>query len=547
MQSSFLLLAATAVYGEDVPTCACLAQDLEFTIDCTATAVIDKAYDYCAANCLTKCDSAECTKNFAIVEAHHDFCLHDQVPKEVEVGFHDLEEVCAKQCSIGRLKDDDHVACPEMACPGEDGMVGVVNTLYSLDCATKCTNDNACGEAFRKLRVIHDNCEAANAKAFEWAGAFAIEDAASTWLMQKVDGDYADPAMKLALIPTTKPTYEEMKKNENKGSNLLVGDCEVVKDGASMKPATAGSCFQLTVGSGADSTFSLDLAGITGLLVYAEHVPLEFERDKHFFYDSADEDIEPTAWEGPLAFEWVGVFPISTTSVKWSMQKVDGAYADPSMNIVIMPTSTPTYATMQGMMNYIASDMLTGDCDVVEDKGSMKPAAGGSCFQLTVGSGADSEFTIDTTGIKGMVVFAQHGPTEFERDKHYLYTAAGEDIEPIAQESGSGGGHDHGHRRLDSIYANRRLLDIDAALHDFEDSCDAVACYIEVANCAAGSADLSSLSTLADRASRKCHVTEEEATCCPGKVCDGDKEDQSGAKPAGALAGVMLGLMATMQ
>merc|ERR1719387_2063886 len=344
--------------------------------------------------------------------------------------------------------------------------------------------------------------------------------------------------MKLALIPTTKPTYEEMKKNEKKGSNLLVGDCEVVKDGESMKPATAGSCFQLTVGSGADSTFSLDLAGITGLLVYAEHVPLEFERDKHFFYDSANEDIEPTAWEGLLAFEWVGVFPISTTSVKWSMQKVDGAYADPSMNIVIMPTSTPTYAKMQELMTYVASDMLTGDCEVVKDGESMKPATAGSCFQLTVGSGADSEFTIDTTGIKGMVVFAQHGPTEFERDKHYLYTAAGEDIEPIAQESGGGGGHDHGHRRL---------LDIDAALHDFEDSCDAVACYIEVANCAAGSADLSSLSTLADRATRKCHVTEEEATCCPGKKCEGDTSDQSGAKPAAALAGVMLGLMATMQ
>jgi hypothetical protein len=217
------------------------------------------------------------------------------------------------------------------------------------------------------------------------------------------------------------------------------------------------------------------------------------------------------------------------------------------MNIVIMPTSTPTYATMQGMMNYIASDMLTGDCDVVEDGGSMTPAADGSCFKLTVGSGADSEFTIDTDGIKGMVVFAQHGPTEFERDKHYLYTTAGEDIEPIAQESGGGGGHDHGHRRLDSISANRRLLDIDAALHHFEDSCDAVACYIEVANCAAGPADLSSLSTLADRASRKCHVTADEATCCPGKSeCATNTDDESGVKPVAALTGVMLALMATL-
>ena len=42
-----------------------------------------------------------------------------------------------------------------------------------------------------------------------------------------------------------------------------------------------------------------------------------------------------------------------------------------------------------------------------------------------------------------VAVFAQHVPTEFERDQHYLKDSAGTDIEPVAQESS--GAHDHGH------------------------------------------------------------------------------------------------------
>ena len=45
-------------------------------------------------------------------------------------------------------------------------------------------------------------------------------------------------------------------------------------------------------------------------------------------------------------------------------------------------------------------------------------------------------------------VFAEHVPTEFENDMHYLQDAAGEDVEPLVEEGGHDG-HDHGRRRLD--------------------------------------------------------------------------------------------------
>merc|ERR1719214_318155 len=140
-------------------------------------------------------------------------------------------------------------------------------------------------------------------------------------------------------------------------------------------------------------------------------------------------------------------------------------------------------------LEYTGANLLLGigtTCTVVNDGGSMTPASGGSCFTLTVDdSKADSTFTINTNGISGLAVFAQHVPTEFERDAHYLYDSKSVDIEPIAQMGGSGGhaGHDHGHRRL---------VDVEAA------------------GCASGTVDLTALDTLKDRAGKKCHVTKEE-------------------------------------
>merc|ERR1719191_1548234 len=119
----------------------------------------------------------------------------------------------------------------------------------------------------------------------------------------------------------------------------------------------------------------------------------------------------------------------------------------------------------------------------------MTPAAGGSCFELHVGTGVDSTFTIDTTGLTGLAVYAQHVPIEFERDTHYFYDSSGTDIEPIAEEGSDGHGHGH-----------RRLADVDSALHTYEEPCDAVGCYVEAEGCSTGTVDLDSRSALLTRA-----------------------------------------------
>jgi hypothetical protein len=494
------------------------------------------AYDALVKDCLTKCDSDACKKNFAIVEAHHDFCLHDDVPKEIEVGFHDLEEVCAMQCVIGRLKDPDHSVCEKMDCPTHESVIfEVVKTLYDNGCATKCP-EKECGKSFREIKYIHDMCSPANDKSFEWAGTFTTTDSTHTWSMQKTGNvtvaplAYADPAMKVALFSISAPSE----------GAAGVATVESKENVGSMKPTADGACFKLTVKADADdSTFTIDTTGVAGLLVYAEHVPMEFERDTHYLYDSSGTDVEPVTDFYPRAFEWAGTFAVADTSHTWSMQAVGSAkpyaYADPAMKIAIVPTTTPDAATLERQEN-LGSVLLKGDCTVVNDGESMKPAAAGSCFDLTVDAAKDdSTFTIDTTGLTGIAVYAQHVPLEFERDTHYLYDSKKVDIEPIAESAGAGGGHDHDH-------GHRRLADVDAALHTYEDACNPVGCYIEPKDCDDdGKVDLTKLDILKDRATKKCFMKDEEGLTCPTSVAD-----TSGAQPVTLISGVALVLAATM-
>ena len=150
----------------------------------------------------------------------------------------------------------------------------------------------------------HEDHDDHGAGPFEWAGMFEMSDATHTWSMQKVGGDYADPTMRLVLIPTDSPTEENMHSLESGVEALIEGDCTVVEDGETMTSiAATGSCFELHVGTGDDSLFTIDTSGISGMAMYAQYVPTEFERDAHYLKDSAGTDIEPIAQEGAGAHD----------------------------------------------------------------------------------------------------------------------------------------------------------------------------------------------------------------------------------------------------
>ena len=148
---------------------------------------------------------------------------------------------------------------------------------------------------------------------------------------------------------------------------------------------------------------------------------------------------------GSGPYEWAGIFSIADSAHTWTMEKKDGAYADPSMKVVIIPTETPTEATMHSLEGD-AEALIEGEsCADVQDGGTMTPIAPeGSCFNLIVDETADmSSFNMDTTGMTGFAAFTAHSPYEFEDTQHYLKDSAGNDVEHVAEE---GGGHDdHGH------------------------------------------------------------------------------------------------------
>jgi hypothetical protein len=303
----------------------------------------------------------------------------------------------------------------------------------------------------------------AAAQHFEWAGVFSLDGAVSPskWSMQAADatdaGTYPDQTMKIVIIPTTTPDAATLKSLESNANALVAGTCTAVADTTSMTPAADGSCFTLTVGSGVDSEFDIVTTGLTltGVAVFAEHVPIEFERDRHYFYDSATTpmDIEPIAENA--AFEWSGVFPLdgATSPSEWHMQaNANGVYPDQSMIVVLIRATTEDVATVtaaEAAMVAHTTDaagllgLFGTSCPDKADGDSMTVPNSGACYTLKVGSGDDTTFKIVTTDLAGITVFAQHIPIEFERDRHYFNDKDGADLEPFA-ESEHDVAHAHG-------------------------------------------------------------------------------------------------------
>ena len=106
------------------------------------------------------------------------------------------------------------------------------------------------------------------------------------------------PPMSGPCKPSTGTTRTH--STEEAAASLIKSEsCTIVEEGESLTPLLdAGSCFELHVGRGPDSRFIIATEGISGLVVFTQHVPIEFERDQHYLQDSAGTDIEPIVQEG---------------------------------------------------------------------------------------------------------------------------------------------------------------------------------------------------------------------------------------------------------
>ena len=128
--------------------------------------------------------------------------------------------------------------------------------------------------------------------AFEWAGLFELKAGTYNWSFSKVDGGYADPAMKMVIIET-----KDIHDSEELAEKLLEAKTSDNKSNGSVLTAKDIS-YTLNFDESKNVTsFKVEIKKNGKYAFFTEHMPFEFEANEHFFKDKSANDIEPIAQE----------------------------------------------------------------------------------------------------------------------------------------------------------------------------------------------------------------------------------------------------------
>ena len=128
--------------------------------------------------------------------------------------------------------------------------------------------------------------------AFEWAGLFELKAGTYNWSFSKVDGGYADPAMKMVIIET-----KDIHDSEELAEKLLEAKTSDNKSNGSVLTAKDIS-YTLNFDKSKNVTsFKVEIKKDGKYAFFTEHMPFEFEANEHFFKDKSGNDIEPIAQE----------------------------------------------------------------------------------------------------------------------------------------------------------------------------------------------------------------------------------------------------------
>ena len=146
----------------------------------------------------------------------------------------------------------------------------------------------------------HDDHEKGSHKAhgeheghsFEWAGVFELAKGTYNWSFSKVDGSYADPAMKMVILKAS-----DIEAVEEKAEALLESSSFETKKHNEQLVAQEKS-FSLNFDSNKNMTvFKIKIEQSGKYTFFTEHMPFEFETDEHFLKDASGTDIEPILQE----------------------------------------------------------------------------------------------------------------------------------------------------------------------------------------------------------------------------------------------------------
>ena len=228
-------------------------------------------------------DVKTCAQAFLVIQSHHDYCDHDTLTPYEEKLFHDWEGKC-HGCSIVRKYDPALNDCPRVDC--------LDTTVAELG-----------------YEVLNETCVAADtALAFEWAGSFDTPAASYTWVSQaatKVNPNdvfpanhsYKDAEMKVVAFKMTSTLKSAMWPKRDKADEIMsTGSCPEVTASCTpgdvscaskptITPTTAGACVTVKFPTDASKDFhaTVDTDGVAHVAFFTAHVPIEFERDTHYF------------------------------------------------------------------------------------------------------------------------------------------------------------------------------------------------------------------------------------------------------------------------
>ena len=137
----------------------------------------------------------------------------------------------------------------------------------------------------------HDDHDDAHGEgAFEWAGVFDLSAGTYKWSFAKVDGDYADPAMKMVILNSG-----DIEASEELAKELLGAKNSETKRNNDKLVAQEKAYF-LSFNEKKDiTTFTVEIKKAGKYAFFTEHMPFEFEADEHFFKDVSGDDVEPIA------------------------------------------------------------------------------------------------------------------------------------------------------------------------------------------------------------------------------------------------------------
>lgn len=203
--------------------------------------------------------------------------------------------------AMRRLEGDGHGHAHDHGTKEPCGCVAIEpETPFMIDCSNKA----AIAAAEKHLLNDCPSYKNMSKTDWEWAGLFPTPENTYFWGAQRTGEPLAfkDDYMDIVVLDANEARRRldshakaELKEFAVTANTIFeTATCEAKVNGETLTPSST-KCYRLTLTGDADVVFTFDLTGMNHIAVYTAHVPLEFERDEHFFKDDHGDDIEPEA------------------------------------------------------------------------------------------------------------------------------------------------------------------------------------------------------------------------------------------------------------